>query len=458
MAIDLRVAERYKLAAESLWDKAKAELEVFQRWYEKAQRVSPESDEGQKLLGSFAFRKEGTTPTSPDSNFSEWYLKAFQGKPSPDSKRPDGRLCLEVADGKRPMGDFLKALDEYSEAINEQLRLVAPASLNYSGFQVKNPDHLSDDVVRHLLEGVDYLTGLFKKRGMEKLLHNGVTEVILEIKAEKHGTAHGLYYARNQSIVLTTAMLRSGPRLLDNWVNEVFLHEFGHYIHLNYIDPRAKEVWDKGWLDVKAVQEALQKITRSERDKFFQSMETSDYNPTKAVKKLNAVEKVKFGLWLRNPLVGDPLITPNQFRLTKSGERVFRFFREPERFIKDEYELVPGEDRYEQQLQRTTKQLKDKIGLIGDQNHPIPMNTIEELSEANPEYKKAVRDALDKLNIVSTYGETDEMEDFAETFVAFVGNPEKLTSTAKARMQQALWMSGYYGKPVVRLARQHWKA
>jgi hypothetical protein len=68
-----------------------------------------------------------------------------------------------------------------------------------------------------------------------------------------------------------------------------------------------------------------------------------------------------------------------------------------------------------------------------------------------------VEEALEKLQIVSDYGKTNEKEDFAETFVAFVGAPEKLTDTSKFRMQRALSLSGLYGKPVMRLGELAWK-
>lgn len=68
--------------------------------------------------------------------------------------------------------------------------------------------------------------------------------------------------------------------------------------------------------------------------------------------------------------------------------------------------------------------------------------------------KKALGEAKDKLGIVSDYGRTNEREDFAEAFVAFMIAPEKLTQEAKFRMQRALSLSGLYGKHVVHFARE----
>lgn len=62
------------------------------------------------------------------------------------------------------------------------------------------------------------------------------------------------------------------------------------------------------------------------------------------------------------------------------------------------------------------------------------------------------KEQIDPLEVVTDYGKTDAFEDFAETFVAFMAAPERLTPTAKFRMERALSLSGLYGKPVTRLA------
>ncbi len=61
---------------------------------------------------------------------------------------------------------------------------------------------------------------------------------------------------------------------------------------------------------------------------------------------------------------------------------------------------------------------------------------------------------LEPLEIVTDYGKVDKYEDFAETFMVFMAAPDKLTPTAKYRMQQALSLSGLYGKPVLKLAHR----
>jgi hypothetical protein len=98
--------------------------------------------------------------------------------------------------------------------------------------------------------------------------------------------------------------------------------------------------------------------------------------------------------------------------------------------------------------------MKDKLGLLYDGNYPVPSETVTELMKSDPAMQKTVDEALAKLQIVSDYGKTNHDEDFAESFVAFVGAPEKLTPTAKFRMQRTLSLAGLYGKHIMRLAQK----
>ena len=77
-------------------------------------------------------------------------------------------------------------------------------------------------------------------------------------------------------------------------------------------------------------------------------------------------------------------------------------------------------------------------------------------SLADPNYRapKDRDEKLKDLELVTEYGKVDKYEDFAETFLVFMATPEKLTPTAKYRMQRALSLSGLYGKPVMRLAEE----
>jgi hypothetical protein len=231
------------------------------------------------------------------------------------------------------------------------------------------------------------------------------------------------------------------------------LHEFGHYLHLNYISGDAKDVWNSGWGDVSEKKELL-KVSKADRLKMFDALARANFDPSKASKRLPPAMKIKFGVWLRTPLTGDPLITDKQFRLTKDGQRVFSFFANPIKFLKDQYDLNPEDEHYAAQMQRSEKMLRSKLGLLSDHSFSIPQSILEEMFKADPSMKQDLDLAMKRLEAVSDYGGINKDEDFAETFVAFLAAPEKLTPTAKFRMQQTLSISGLYGKAVVRLAQE----
>jgi hypothetical protein len=61
--------------------------------------------------------------------------------------------------------------------------------------------------------------------------------------------------------------------------------------------------------------------------------------------------------------------------------------------------------------------------------------------------------ALQDLGIPSDYGRTNVWEDFAETFAAYMANPNGISKTAKWRLLRAIGMSGSGGKKVMRLSK-----
>jgi len=456
------VVTRYRRATESPanpWEGAVLELREFQKRCDEAYRLTDvNSDEAQKLLGEFAFNKNGTAPTFGNAEFLKWFRMAFvpmELDVDPIPLKPNGAAVLMVADGKAPLSKFKEAVKLYADSIQDALDKAAPARFTYSGFPVWNNYRMGDAKCRKLLEGVDYLVALFKKRGLSHLFDESVSRI--ELVPDLSDNTLGLYFSQSRHIVLSYSMFKqSGPGRFMEWVREVLLHEFGHHLHLSILPKEARKVWDSGWDEVKSKKEALElafrTITRDERVRYYNALKQTSWDVARAAKKLSAVDRVKFGVWLRSPMTGDPLITDKQFRLTKQGQSIALYMTDPELFLKREYQLVPEDAEYERQNQTVAKRIADKLGLSYSGTYGIPIAIVEEMVKADPTMSKAVDEALEKLEIVSPYGKTNEKEDFAETFVAFVDAPEKLTPTAKFRMQRALAISGLYGKPVMKLA------
>jgi hypothetical protein len=438
-----------------LWNRTEEDLRVFDQWCRKATALrEPLTEEGEELINDFAFRRNGTSPTAPGTAFVEWFAKVFLDGhfDDPEAYRPPNLLAREVTTGHEPLKGFLDALDMYRQAIQDILKEVGDERFTYQGFEIRNYERMSDTMCRTILEGVDYVVALFKRRGMEHLLSKGVTSVELVPSIKGESNTYGEYWPTTRHIVLTAKGVLAGKGTFIAWVNEIFLHEFGHFVHLAYLPPDAKAVWDQGWDEVrdkkKQYAEAFEYVTASERSKFFNLLESNYWDVSRVGQKLKGVAKIKFGVWLRSPLIGGPLITPKAFRLTKDGEFVASFFRNPTEHVKERR----GDDYTQADFDHIKKQMLSKLGLGYNDNLPITVDVVEELRKSDPSMQRAVDDALAKLDIVSDYGKMNEKEDFAESFVAFLAAPEKLTQTAKFRMQQALSLAGLYGKPVMRLA------
>ena len=332
--------------AENLWEKAEANLRAFNERYDEVHRYydSDNVDALDKLLDQFAFRKNGTAPSFIGEDFHKWMNAAFRPMDidDPEGVRPPGVLIMSVIKGDADISEFFILLDAYRDALQAVVNATAPVKFTYQGFAVENPQHLGDALSRHLLEGVDYVVALFKKRGLDKLLTNEVKRV--ELVPLLEDTTLGLYWSEAKKITLSAKLVGMGTGRFMKWVNEAFLHEFGHHVHLSYITGEARAVWDSGWAEVKEKEESIElafkKITHAERVKFFDVLKTSDFDPSKAAKKLKGADKVKFGVWLRSPMTGPPLITDKQLRLTKEGQRVFQYFQTPIAYLKERYGLA----------------------------------------------------------------------------------------------------------------------
>ena len=205
------------------------------------------------------------------------------------------------------------SIESLQGALKKAVSNLSPAQFEYAGFKVYNPDRMSDDVCLGLLDAVDYLEALFKKRGVSKMLQKGISHINLA-PMTKIGGPSGFYAPATRSITLFTSLVEpAGMNTFIKWTHHLFLHEFGHYVHTAFLPGEAVAAWDAPW---------------------------------------------------------------------------------------------------------------------------------EDTSEAPETYPLSV----------STYGKKDKYEDFAETFVAFMAAPEKLTPEANFRMQRALSLAGLYGKQVMRMA------
>ena len=377
---------------------------------------------------------------------------------------------------------FLKPyLSDVEKLITQALSTAHPAKFSYKGFRITNPYRMAESIVKECLDAISAMVALFKRRSVEGLLLSSVAEIRLMPSATwssaTGGGSHGLYSPANKMIVVTgDAVISSGPgKFLKNWVHEVFLHEFGHHVHLSEMTSDAKTFWNEGWSEVwkaeaddstkrmeKEVGRAM--ISDKEIERFWKTFKATNYNVSRASSQFNGVDEVKFKVWLHRGR-----IVNQNYNLTKEGKQRVSFLRSypgdreswAARFDREQRKLYnqPFQDFLDEGLRRYDEEHEGilsslRIGITGYRaDIYLQPNEIEQVQSVDSELRESFEAdrRKDDLGIPSGYGRTNPMEDFAETFVLWMTNPKKLSPVARWRMGRSLWLSGYGGKPIMRL-------
>ena len=414
--------------------------------------------------------KWGTNPFSTGAPFSTWTSYNFpvdqdvsnsaslMGYYASLSNLMDRTFGLmDVKKVKVAFHDLVEIMKDLTRDTSALFADIYPAHFSYKGFQISNPDRLSRYVVNHMLEGIEALVEVFKKRSMTKALQEGVQSVVFRFARRRDGGAAAIYTHRGKEITLFQKTIRSSHAgNYNNWVKEVFIHEFGHYIHLDYLSKEAKAVWDKGWtkVDEARYQEAYseaREISQYDKRRYLNSL-APKYDFKALESTLQGQDLTRYREWLALPEIGLSSAR-NAVVLTKKAEEIMEFFQ----MSKEAFGVILNIGRNpldptiyfnEQAIdnvynKRWTNHLVS-IHLDGpdyETTDLIPLNT--ELSDA----------ALAELNVPTEYAGENLKEDFAETFVMFLLKPERLSKIARYRMERALSLSGLYGRPVMQLAK-----
>ena len=431
----------------SIWSGAVKALRAFQTAVKAIKAVDPTSEDI-SALKKYAFLPSPLAVTLIDG-FATWLNLAFGPNTASqlDILRPKGRKLMTGDDLDVGYAIFVKDLDSYQEAIQTYLDQVGPESFTYNGFKVVDTIRVGDLKRKMAFDAIDFLVALFKRRGVEHLLHDSITQIVLDTDS----VWAGFYNADTKQISLSVNMCLDptiGSRLWHNWVQETLLHEFAHHIHMVYITGEARDFWDQTWAPVTELKKSLEQVSQAEVQQFYDLLERDNFVPVVTAKRLKGAAKVKFAYWLRHPMMNDPLITPGRFKLTAHGENLFERLRNPLKYVQ-EHVLSLGTNSDEENAQYCVRHAQDVLGLNYTSGLAMNKKDVEALRKADPSIDQALEAAYSTLGVPSWYGKTDEKEDFAESFVLFMTAPEKLSGNALYRMKRTLWLSGFGGKPVM---------
>jgi hypothetical protein len=423
---------------------------------------------GQELSFSQTLRRSSREHLSKEIS-SEHYL-ILRG----DVKKYETPLIdhLDTLRATESLPSFFKELKrifdkmEKASLVIEKEHLRTSKKFSHKGFKV-HVFRMAKHDVNTMLKGIDNMVSLFEKRGVEEIIHESINHIFL--RQQEEGEKNAGYWMSGMKVLIgvySEELKISAGRFSDNFINEMFIHEVGHWVHMNYIPPSAKAYWDKPWLaydkEVKRLEGEIKKklkISPEERHHFWSLLQESKGNLAKVKKSLTPYKRAKLHFWLSGTHLNIPYVTPKNFRWVKGkGQDLKMFLETPHKFIEEHYGVSQQEEGYDIILQRREEKIKTDLmleGLYDFRLISIPEEKVTDyISEDRDLNKQITRAILNRLEIPSEYGHTNVLEDFAESFAAFMLNPEKLSNIAKDRILTTLKMSESEGKRLMRLSKR----
>jgi hypothetical protein len=357
------------------------------------------------------------------------------------------QMMIETRDGAKAHGYewTIVEVDKLLELVATDIKNVAPERFSYKGVTILNPHGFDDTAIGKVLDAIAYLEALFKKRGVADLFYQSLKSVSLVIggfASAMRGVA-GSYTPSTRELELDGRSLRStSGRMLNNWVHEVVLHEVAHHLHLSLLPRDAKAVWDAPWEAVKEKVRPIRDYDRtvsSQDAKRFWDLLVRYKGKLPSIRKgLSPEDHLKFHMWLANAgLVGEKSVS-----WLKRSPSWAHWGHTPGKTFAGLLANPPTEEGPQKRLERTRERLLRSFTVESSNTaKKVFLNTVMK------PFKKLVK----KLDVPTGYAGTNEAEDFAESFVAFMDAPSKLSDNAMFRMKRTLSLAGLYGKPIMRI-------
>jgi len=364
----------------------------------------------------------------------------------------------------------LREVDKYTEWCESKLRKPEGSTLEekftWKGLKIEVSGYTEQEV-RKTLDALSWVLDLFKRRGMSKTLYQGLREVIMtrdtlhitNERTQKEMAAAASYNPGRKQIVLREHSIKARitGRFLKNWLAEVFIHEFGHYIHLDVLPKEAKDFWDSGWDFVEKARKDLPHlftISPEQSKSYAVQIEQAGWDPNAVGASLQGMERLRFVGYL---LTREVMKSTKNIRLFPQVKKHLERAKDPMAAFEEDYPSG-GYYTYPEEVLRKKREVypQDRIEearrIFGyDVKYPVYLT--DEIVERIRKEDTSVDDALNALGIPSEYGKTNIKEDFAETFVEFMVHPERLDPIARWRMGRTLGMSKSLGTPIIKLTK-----
>jgi hypothetical protein len=356
---------------------------------------------------------------------------ALQGFLSTNKKVGDSALSLfdvadnPDADAEKALREFRKDLKEFNTNLNKVLAYTTPAPRKFTwrNLTFLNEDTWLDRDVKILLDELEWLFDIFKRRGVTDLLQKNLGRVVLTREEGKFVV--GTYFIASREIEIRHKALRAGGgRQLNKWLAEVFLHELGHHLHLNVLPTEARKFWDSGWDYVNREIDKATVIRPSDAAKIYEDLNEFNFDVSRLNKRYKGIEKLKLLGLLRH--LG--FVSGTTLRMDRDAKHFF--------------DKADSDSATRAALHRSFRGTGKDIRMDPD--------LMEKARKANPDIDKA----LNSLGIPTEYGKTLVDEDFAETFVLWMVSPEKLSKVARWRMGRTLGIAGASGANIMKLTRK----
>ena len=125
-------------------------------------------------------------------------------------------------------------------------------TFTYNKYKVIAND-LSEVVIEALLEPIDIFEHIFKRRGVEVLLHEALDKIYLCPDQDDEigggwGKASARYLEGKETIILYDNILDATCDISEiKGIVYGFIHEVGHWLHWDFLTPEAYDYWNKSW-------------------------------------------------------------------------------------------------------------------------------------------------------------------------------------------------------------------